>query len=332
MSVSGRTPDGEAVRRAASRTALQVALVSTAIVLVILGLAAGFTVERSRPSELLEAPLPGQHRIYVDTHELLLALTVIGVLAIALVGAASWLISRRSTTPLGTALRLQREFVGDAGHELRTPLAVLDARLQVLQRTLERGEDYRRVLVAVRDDTRLMTAVVTDLLLMAEVSTTSIRDPSHDGCDVRAVLLAAADDISVLAAHRAVTVDAQALNEARVGLNEVSLRRCIVALLDNAVAHSPDGAVVTATATLDRDRAVIRVADRGSGVVGIEPDRIFDRFAHEAHASGSRRAGFGIGLALVRDLATRHGGRVLVESTSNAGTTMRFELPIARTR
>ncbi|MGT2426683.1 sensor histidine kinase [Amnibacterium kyonggiense] len=124
------------------------------------------------------------------------------------------------------------------------------------------------------------------------------------------------------------TIEVVVANEARVGLSEASLRRALVVLIDNAVAHSPDGSRVQVAAEVERGRAVVRVRDEGGGIVGIDVEQVFERFAHGPDRG--RRRGFGIGLSLVRDLAVRHGGRVVVESTSDTGTTMRLELPTAR--
>jgi signal transduction histidine kinase len=296
-------------------------------VLGILGLAALFIVDQSRPSELLEKAKPGETKIYVDAHEVLIALVVLGGLAIVVVGVASWVISRRAVAPLGSALRMQRAFVADASHELRTPLAVLDTRLQVLSRKLERDEPYDDTLTAARRDTRIMIELVTDLLLVAEASATGVQD-ADAGCDLRPTVLSGVHDLQILAGERGLTIAASVENEARVALSATSLRRALVVLIDNALAHSPTGGTVTVTAGVDRGRAVVRVRDEGAGIAGIEIDQMFERFAHGA-TTGQRR-GFGIGLSLVRDLAVRHGGRVTVESTSDAGTVMRLELPVAR--
>jgi two-component system OmpR family sensor kinase len=320
--------DVRSVRRAALRTAVQVAAVSTAVVVGILSLAAVFIVRQSRPSELLERAKPGESKIYVDANEVLLALVVLGVLAIVVVGVASWVISRRAVAPLGTALRMQREFVADASHELRTPLTVLDARLQVLSRKLQRREPYDDTLAAARRDARIMIELVTDLLLVAEASAIDSRagGGADAGCDLRPVVLTSVRDLEVLAAERSVTIATRVENEARVGLSEIGLRRALVVLIDNALAHSPEGGTVEVVAGVDRGRAVVRVTDGGGGITGIDVDQIFERFSHGPDTG--RRRGFGIGLSLVRDLAGRHGGRVVVDATSERGTTMRLELPI----
>ena len=104
--------------------------------------------------------------------------------------------------------------------------------------------------------------------------------------------------------------------------------RLVVALLDNAVQHSPSGAAVTVSATVEDGAVAIRVVDHGSGIHGIAPDEVFERFARSTE-SGRRRS-FGLGLSLVRDVAVRAGGSVVVESTSEAGTTFLLRLPVAR--
>jgi len=297
------------------------------VVLGIIGLVALFVLDQSRPPELLEKPKPGEAKIYVDANEVLVVLVVLGVLAVAVVGVASWVISRRAVAPLGAALRMQRSFVADASHELRTPLTVLDTRLQVLTRKLQRHEPYDDTLAAARRDTRIMIDLVTDLLLVAEASAMDVQG-DDEGCDLRPTVLSGVRDLQMLAGERGLTIAVSVENEARVGLSETSLRRALVVLIDNALAHSPDGGTVTVTAGVDRGRAVVRVHDEGAGIAGIEVDQIFERFAH-GPTTGQRR-GFGIGLSLVRDLAVRHGGRVVVESTSDSGTVMRLELPVAR--
>jgi signal transduction histidine kinase len=322
---SSRRSDVAQVGAAALRTAWQVAAVSAAIMIGILGLAALFVLDQSRPTELLERPAPGETKIYIGVDEVLLALVVLGLLSVLIIGVASWAISRRAAAPLGTALRMQRDFVADASHELRTPLTVLDTRLQLLDRRLQREEPYADVLAAARRDTRVMTELVTDLLLVAEAAGTEAAG-TDVGSDLRLTVFASVQDLQLLAAERDVRIAVSIDTDARVGLTEMSLRRALVVLIDNAVAHSLDGAVVEVTGGVEHGRAVVRVVDHGAGIRGVAVDQVFDRFSRGP--TTVQRRGFGIGLSLVRDLASRHGGRVAIEATSDAGTTMRLELPV----
>ncbi len=303
---------------------------SAALVVLILLLAVLFVLTHSKPIALLEPTRNGTDRIFVDAGDLLLALVVIGAIGTVLVGIAAWGISRRSVTPLATALRMQRAFVADASHELRTPLTVLDVRLQLLQRRLDRGEPWTPVTDALRQDVRGMIELVTDLLLLAEDSATALQTGRPTTVPLAGAIDHAVAGLDVLAAERSVSIVVTVRGAPTSALPESSLQRCLVVLLDNAVAHSPAGGLVRLEAWTQRRRAVVRVTDQGPGIEGIAPSRIFERFSHGSPAEGAVRQGFGIGLSLVRDLAVRQGGRVLVEETGAGGTTMRLELPGGR--
>ena len=313
--------------RAASRTVgLQLAIASGALVVAAIGVAFFFVLDQLRPSELEEPPKPGEHKIYIDTTEAMIAFVVVGVLAVAIAGVLSMIVTRRAVRPLGRALTLQREFVADASHELRTPLAVLDARLQVLQRGLPDGDRSAATVAELRDDARTLIDVVNDLLLAADPEREAAVEPAPMAVPVsRAV-----EALQVLARDAEVELLLDADPQVLTTIPPASLQRCATALVDNALAHSPSGTRVTIGVLRDGADAVLRVADEGPGITGIDPSRIFDRFAR-AQPSVPRRAGagFGIGLALVREIAARHGGGVAVETTSPSGTVLAMWVPAA---
>jgi two-component system OmpR family sensor kinase len=337
--VIGRDVDARATRRASLAIGWQIMLASAVLVLGIIAVAVVFILHQSLPREQIDRDAEGLSRVYVDSGDIFQALVVIGIGAVVFAGLVSWFIARRAVRPLGQVLRRQREFVADASHELRTPLAVLDARIQVLERRLASTSPPSSAEVAVtvselRSDSRALVDIVGDLLLAAGGD-----DVRADPVTVGPVIVAAVDSLRILAAERDVRLDVDVDSAVRVRIPVAGLRRCIVALVDNAVAHSPTGSTVTITATHDDVRLILRVADQGAGIVGIAPERVFDRFAHAASTDAaasattggvSPRPSFGIGLALVREIATRQGGSVRVQHTSAAGTTMALELPVVR--
>jgi signal transduction histidine kinase len=325
--------DTRAVRRASRFVGLWITLASGAIVIAAIGAAFFFILDQLRPSELSEKPLPGEHKIYIDTAEAMIAFVVVGILAVAIAGVLSLVITRRAVLPLGRALRIQRTFVQDASHELRTPLAVLDARLQILQRSLDEHDPSRETVEQLREDTRTLIEIVNDLLLAADADENS---SASTPVLVEPAIRSAVDAMAMLARPRgieiALSMDAPDGGPPATRVPETSLQRCLTALLDNAIAHSPDETTIRVRVTADRHDVAISVADEGTGIQGIEPRRIFDRFAHAAPTSApaAPRTSFGIGLALVRDIATRHGGTVDVAETSPEGTTLVLTLPLAR--
>jgi len=326
--MTSKDSDSAAIRRAATTVALRVTLVSAGLVLLVAAAAFTFIIHESRPKEQLEKPPPGETRIYVDSRSVLLGIVVIGLGAIVLAGVAAWVTGRGAVRPLGTALALQRSFVADASHELRTPLAVLDARLQLLERRPPAGPDLVAALGRLRQDTRALIDLTTDLLLLAEAGSPGAGETARTA--LAPVVEETAAAMALVAGERRIRVDAAAPQDAWVAMPEPSLKRALTALLDNAIAHAPDGSTVRVVAAPAGRRVALTVADEGAGIRGVEPDRVFDRFAHageEVRPDGKR--GFGIGLALVRDVVVRWGGTVSVASTSDRGTTMRVELPAA---
>ncbi len=324
----GEDADVLAVRRAARTVAFRVATIAAVLVALLVAGAALFVLQQSRPQELLEPPRPGEHRILVDAGEVLAVLIVVGILAVLLAGVASWRIARSAVDPLGRALASQRRFVADASHELRTPLTVLDARLQLLRRRLP--ADVLDDFDAVRDDARALNDVVTDLLADAEASAASLR--SGEVVDLAEVVRRSVASLAVMADGAGVRLEADAADPAAVAAPEAALRRVVTALVDNAVAHTPGGGTVRVTTAVAGGRARLTVEDTGSGITGIAPEAVFDRFARSTATETPGHRGFGLGLSLVRETVLRHGGTVAVAATGPGGTTMRVELPLADRR
>lgn len=308
-------------RRSARRIGIQVAAVSAALVgLGGMG-ALAYLAWQATPAQQGEAPTADDLRVYLDPDQIAIALVFVGVAAVMAAGVAAWLIARRAVRPLDDAARAQRRFVADASHELRTPLAVMSARAQLLSTLLD--DDPRRAVAdELRTDVSLMVDIVDDLLSATRAGVSS----ADARADVATAARRAADDLSLVAADARISIDVD-VSSAAVPLSDAHLRRCLVALLDNAIAHAPGGSVVRLRSRSDATQVVIEVSDTGDGITGIAPERVFDRFAHGAPTTRTARTGTGIGLALVSELAAAAGGVAEVAETGPAGTIMRVRLP-----
>lgn len=317
--------DRRRVQRAALSIGLYVAVASAIVIAAGVGILLAVILVNQRPEGAEHGGGPPSEGpgddFVIDADRIMPWVIVLGLLGVVLLAVVAWLAARRSVRPLGDALRLQRNFVADASHELRTPLTTLTSRIQVLKRRQERGEPIEDTIVELRRDAGMMTDVLDDLLLAAEGGTVA-----GDAASVGEAVTTAVDSMRPLADDSAVTLAVDVRQSAAVALPSVTLVRLVVALVDNAVQHSPAGAAVTVSATVEDGTAAIRVADQGSGIHGIATDAVFERFARSAE-SGRRRS-FGLGLSLVRDVAVRAGGSVVVENTSSAGTTFLLRLPV----
>ena len=237
------------------------------------------------------------------------------------------LFTRRSVQPLAQALALQRRFIADASHELRAPLTVLHTRAQMLARHASDRDahEIRREADALVADTRVLGDIVEDLLASATMSSGAVR---RDRIDLAAMTSEVRDSMSAYAESVGVTLRCDTEGPAEMVGSEVALRRAVTSLVDNALAHEHRGGTVDLRVRRDGRNLSVAVIDDG---IGIDPETmstLFARFAHgDAHAGG--RPSYGIGLALVREIAQAHGGDISVESTPGRGTTFTLTLPAA---
>jgi signal transduction histidine kinase len=211
---------------------------------------------------------------------------------------------------IDTATKRQRTFVGDAAHELRSPLASLRVQLEVAQR-LGPEEDVPTLVDEVLVDVGRLDRLVDDLLALAR---------QDEAGGVRRSEPVAMDElVNTVAAgylHARVPVTVAQNAPATVQGDPDGLRRVVINLVDNAVRHARSEVALAVETGILAGRAIVtvRVSDDGAGIPAGERERVFDRF-YRLHASRSRESGgTGLGLSIVRDLVRAHGGTVRLAS------------------
>ncbi|MGC4939854.1 sensor histidine kinase [Kribbella sp. DT2] len=247
--------------------------------------------------------------------------SVLGLIVAGLLGV--WL-GRRAVRPLAQALALQRAFVADAGHELRTPLTLLSTRAQVLDRALRRSGSSQEILQDARgvvQDTKRLGEVVDDLLVTADPRA----DDAHEPVDVAPLAAAVVDSAAAHADQAGVSLSWRTDGADFLVRGSVSaIRRAVVALVDNAIDHTPRDGVVQIAVRRDRRHVVVAVSDTGPGISPDDAERVLRRFESGGHRAG--RAHYGLGLALTHDVANRHGGQLRL-APSDVGATFELILP-----
>ncbi|TWG05744.1 sensor histidine kinase [Streptomyces brevispora] len=227
--------------------------------------------------------------------------------------------TNETLTALEASVDRQRRFVADASHELRSPIASLRTQLEV-------GAAHPELLDvegAVADTVRLQV-LAADLLLLARLD--AGERPGKARVDVGALVH---EEVSQRTGDRiAVTVSVPEPGGPEVTGSRGQLARVIGNLLDNAERHAESSVAVAVRA--ERGGAVVAVTDDGAGVPEAERERIFERFVRLDDARARDDGGAGLGLAIARDVATRHGGRLTVAGAGEHGARFELWLPGSR--
>jgi signal transduction histidine kinase len=255
---------------------------------------------------------------------LLQAMGFASALGLLFAGLLGVLIGRRAVRPLAQALTLQRAFVADAGHELRTPLTLLSTRAQVLDRTLRRSSSSDEILRdsgGVVQDAKRLGEVVDDLLAAADPRGAE----GHEPVDLARIAEDVADSAGAHAQQAGVRLRWHADEGRLLVLGAASaIRRATIALVDNAIDHTPRDGEVRIAVRRDRRDVILAVSDTGPGIGPEQAQRVLRRFDTGGHRAG--RAHYGLGLALTHDVANRHGGQLRL-APSEVGATFELVLP-----
>ena len=251
----------------------------------------------------------------------LLRITLLaGSAACALLSLLSALLIRRTLRPVREAMEKQRQFVWDASHELKTPLAVISANAQVLEKELG-GNPYFGY---IRSEIRQMDSLVQSLLTLARLEAGKMQ-ADFTRFDLGAALLQLALPMESLAFEQGKTLDIQVTEGVFCWGNTGMLTQMASILLSNAFKYSPTGAAITLQLTEHVRALCLRVHNTGSCIPPSEREKVFDRFYRAESAAQTQ--GSGIGLAIARSIAALHHGDICLESDEASGTAFIVTLP-----
>lgn len=210
----------------------------------------------------------------------------------------------------------QKHFVADASHELRTPLTVIQGNLDLLKRNLSEA-DRKESLRAIEAESRRMSKIVNDLLLLAEAESGQIE--RQEKVSLKEIVMEEFKRARTLAGnHKIVTGQ---LEDLAVNGDSYKLKLLFGNLVSNAIRYTPEGGTITLSLFWDDHWARLEVADTGIGISPEHLPRIFDRFYRVDKARSRATGGTGLGLAIVKGIAEQHGGKVTVASELGKGST-----------
>jgi signal transduction histidine kinase len=220
----------------------------------------------------------------------------------------------------------QQRFVADASHELRAPLAIIQANLELLERRSDLSPTERQeALAEASRETHRLVRLVADLLALARADTGAPlrRRP----VELDRVLLEAFQQVRHLAGGRQLSI--ATLEPALVEGDPDQLKQLLLALVDNALKYTPADGQVTLGLHRSDGMAEVIVRDSGIGIAPHDLPHVFERFYRADPARGRDPGGTGLGLSIAQWIAQQHGGEIVLASTPAKGTTATVRLPLA---
>ena len=216
----------------------------------------------------------------------------------------------------------QRQFSANAAHELRTPLAVMSTKFEVFEKNKNPNEaDYKEAIGMARSQTDRLSHVIDILLEMTELQSA----PKSDSISLSEITEEVICDLVAVAEKKSISL-VQDDGEARLTGSDTLVYRAIYNLIENAIKYNKEDGKVSVAITEDENFAKVIITDTGSGIAKEDWDKIFEPFFRVDKSRSRSMGGAGLGLALVKEIAVRHGGDVKVIESSNKGSSIELSL------
>ena len=227
---------------------------------------------------------------------------------------------------LENSFESQKQFIQDASHELRTPIAIAQTNIEVLEMDDKvTVKDYERLMNILKMNLERMSTLSEKLLLLSE---SEQGKANWSTVELVPLLTELATEFKTKAGESGINLELAPIEQSIPVFGDAfRLKQALVNLVDNAIKYNRPGGEVRIYARAEDAQVVVEIKDNGIGISRSDQQRIFERFYRVDKSRSRAQGGSGLGLAIVKKIAEEHGGTVSVESTSGVGSTFRITLP-----
>lgn len=268
-----------------------------------------------------------------DSSEVLLVNCIlVFFIAVILFFLLSLFLSRLALKPVEKAWEQQNQFIADASHELKTPLTVILANLQILfthkERTIKEQEKW---LVNTKEEADRMRQLVEELLFLARSDTQTVEgiQALKSSLDFGELVLNGVLLFESVAFESKVTLNNEIESDIILEGSEAQLKQLITILLDNACKYAGINGTVSVFLKKSAGHAVLTISNTGEPISPAEQTHIFERFYRTDQSRVRKEGGYGLGLSIAKTIIDQHKGKISVASSTEVGTVFTITLPTA---
>lgn len=247
-------------------------------------------------------------------------LSAVGLISLFLAALAYYL-GKRAVMPLEDAIEKQKRFVSDSSHELKTPLALMksEAELLLLDVKNNTSEDYVKFAKNVSNDIDRMNGLIDSLLQLARNDQKKI-EIKKDKINLNEAIEQVCGNFKVLSDKKNIKLENSIEKNIVVNFDINIFYQVVSIILDNAIKYTKEGGSVRFFTNKDKSHIKLYIQDSGVGIPKKELDKIFDRFYRVS--KDRHEKGYGLGLAIAKELITTQGSKLNIESIEGKGTTL----------
>lgn len=256
---------------------------------------------------------------------------ITSTLSLSLLFIVSWYFANKSIKPIIEVFDKQKQFIADASHELRTPVAIIKTNLDLLNANkIETIQSQQKWFHYIHDQTDRMTYLIDDMLSLAKLDSENIT-LELEPVNVNKIIE------NLLMSFEAVFFENKILLEEAFESNLIikgsveELKKLFNILIDNAIKHTPINGKITINLRRIKNKGEITITNTGEGIEKEHLEKIFERFYRADNSRQRKSGGYGLGLAIAASIVKQHGGHIYAKSNLKVNTSFIIEVPLYNT-
>jgi two-component system sensor histidine kinase CiaH len=246
-------------------------------------------------------------------HNLLILSMLISLAGILLIFILVVLLSRRAIGPISEAYEKQKQFITNAGHEIKTPLSVIESCTDVIEMTSGKTKWTQ----GIHDQVHRLSGLTQDLVSLAKMDEGTSKLEMKD-FDLSSAVLDSLEPFALMSEEKGLHFETDIESDVHLNGNEKSMRQLVTILADNAVKYTPENGLIQFSLHKVGRRVVIEERNTAQGLSPGNQNRMFERFYRGDASRSSHIKGYGIGLSIARSVVSAHGGKIEAKSPDGA--------------